>query len=204
LSKSRYSDIKPILDVLPTIPLGLARVVSKAIEFDPARRYQTPGEMLADLKVAAKRVAEAKDDPSLLEDQTLLEGQYDDGQPRRLMIVESDHKMQDVFRELFKKVGYRVLVTSDPERLFQRLHDDPKAADVLLISAGQIGRDALEAFNKLGHDKRTSQLPVVLLLGEQQAAWMKEAAGGPRRLVTKMPLKSRELRHAILASLAVT
>jgi serine/threonine-protein kinase len=201
LSKSRYTDIKPILDVLPSIPLGLARVVTKSIEFDPARRYQTPGEMLADLKVAAKRVAEAKDDPSLLE-QELLEGQYDDGQPRKLMVVESDHKAQDVFRELFKKVGYRVLVTSDPERLFQRLYDDPKAADVLLISAGQIGRDALEAFNKLGQDKRTSHLPVVLLLGENQAAWMKEATGGPRRLVTKMPLKSRELRHAILASLA--
>ena len=204
LSKSRYTDIKPILEVLPSIPLGLARIVTKAIEFDPARRYQTPGEMLADLKVAAKRVAEARDDPSLLEEQALLEGQYDDGQPRKLMIVESDHKMQDVFRELFKKVGYRVLVTSDPERLIQRIQDDPRVADALLISAGQLGRDALEVFNKLGQDKRTSQLPVVLLLGESQAAWMKEAAGGPKRLVTKMPLKSRELRHAILASLAAT
>ena len=201
LSKSRYSDIKPIVEVLPSTPLGLARVVTKAIEFDPARRYQTPGEFLADLKVAAKRVAEAKDDASL-EDQTLLEGQFEDGQSRKLMVVESDQKMQDVFRELFKKQGYRVLVTNDPERLFQRLYDDPHAADVLLISAGQIGQSALEAFNKLGQDKRTSQLAAVLLLGEQQAAWMKEAAGGPRRLVAKMPLKSRELRHAILASLA--
>jgi len=202
LSRSRYSDIKPIVDVMPSVPLGLARVVSKAIEFDPAKRYQTPGEMLADLKLAAKRVAEAKDDPALLEDAALLEGQHDDGQPRKLMIVESDHKMQDLFRELFKKQGYRVLVTSDPERLFQRLYDDIKAADVLLISAGQIGREALMAFNKLGQDTRTKRLPAVLLLGEQQGPWMKEAAGGGHRLVAKMPLKSRELRQAILASLA--
>ncbi|HEX6963607.1 MAG TPA: protein kinase [Lacipirellula sp.] len=202
LSKSRYSDIKPILDVLPTIPLPFARVVTKAIEFDPARRYQTPGEMLADLKVAAKRVAEAKDSGDLQEGQELLEGQLDDGTSRKLMVVESDHKMQDIFRELFKKVGYRVLVTSDPERLFQRLYDDPKSADILLISSGQIGREALEAFNKLGQDKRTSGLPVVLLLGESQAAWMKEAAGGPKRLVAKMPVKQKELRHAILAALA--
>ncbi len=203
LSKSRYSDIKPVLDVLPTIPLAFARVVTKAIEFDPARRYQTPGEMLADLKVAAKRVSEAKDDAHLQEEQELLEGQYEDGLSRKLMVVESDQKNQDIFRELFKKVGYRVLVTSDPDRLFQRLYDDPKAADVLLISAGQIGRDALDAFNKLGQDKRTSQLPAVLLLGEHQAAWMKDASGGPKRLVTKMPLKAKELRHAILAALAI-
>jgi serine/threonine protein kinase len=198
LSRSRYTDIKPILDAYPSVPLGLARVVTKAIEFDPTRRYQTPGEMLADLKVAAKRVAEAKDDVAA-EEQALLEGQFEDGQPRKLMVVESDNKMQDVFRDLFKKVGYRVLVTSDPERSLQRLYDDPRAADVLLISAGQLGPPALDAFNKLGQDKRTSGLAAVLLLGEHQ---MKQAAGSPRRLVTKMPMKARELRHAILGALA--
>ena len=69
LSKSRFQDIKPILEVAPNLPLALARVVTKAIELDPARRYQTPGEMLADLKLAAKRVAEAKDDPAAAEEQ---------------------------------------------------------------------------------------------------------------------------------------
>jgi serine/threonine-protein kinase len=202
LSESRFEAIKPVVDVLPTVPLPLARVVGKAIELDPAKRYQTPGEMLADLKLAAKRVTDAKEGKVLEEETVHLEGHDENGQPRKLMIVESDHKMQDVFRELFKKHGYRVLVTSDPERLFQRLYDDIKAVDVLLISSGQIGRDALDAFNKLGQDQRTKQLPVVLLLGEQHVGWMKEAAGSSRRLVTKMPLKSRELRQAILASLA--
>lgn len=202
LSKSRFENIKPIVDFLPTAPMPLVRVVSKALELDPARRYQSPGEMLADLKLAAKRVSEAKDHASLEDETVRLEGHDENGQPIKLMIVESDHKMQDVFRELFKKQGYRVLVTSDPDRLFQRLYDDVKAADVLLISSGQIGHDALEAFNKLGQDTRTKTLPVVLLLGEHHASWMKEAAGGPKRLVTKMPLKSRELRHAVLAALA--
>jgi serine/threonine-protein kinase len=201
LSKSRFEAIKPIMDVLPNVPMPFARAVMKSLELDPTRRYQTPGEMLADLKVAMKRVSEAKDH-AVDEETAQLEGHDANGQPIKLMIVESDHKMQDVFRELFKKQGYRVLVTSDPERLFQRLYDDIRAADVLLINSGQIGRDALDAFNKLGQDTRTKNLPVVLLLGEQHAAWMKEASGGPRRLVTKMPLKSRELRHAILAALA--
>src|SRR5690606_29020536 len=97
LSKSRFMDIKPLLDVAPNVPLPLARIVTKSLELDPARRYQTPGEMLADLKVAAKRIAEAKDNPALLEEQVKLEGQDDAGEPRKLMIVESDHKMQDLF-----------------------------------------------------------------------------------------------------------
>ncbi|MCC6494103.1 MAG: serine/threonine protein kinase, partial [Pirellulales bacterium] len=201
LSKSRFMDIKPILDVAPQTPMPLARVVMKSIELDPLRRYQTPGEMLADLKLAAKRVAEAKEDPSLVGDAARLEGQDAEGNPRKLMIVESDHKMQDVFRELFKKQGYRALVTNDPERLFQRINDDVKAFDVLLISSGQLGRQALEAFNKLASDKRTAQLPTVLLLGESHGPLAREAAAGPQRIVAQMPLKSRELRAAILKAM---
>lgn len=201
LSKTRYQEIKPILEVLPTIPPHFARIVTKSLELDPARRYQTPGEMLADLKLAMKRVAEAKDSTAAA-DVEILEGHDDNGEPRKLMIVESDHKMQDVFRDLFKKVGYRVLVTVDPERLFQRLYDDARAADVLLISSGHIGRAALEAFNRLGQEPRLKHFPAVLLLGEQHRDWMKEAVGDPRRLVVKMPLKTRQLRECVLTALA--
>ncbi len=201
LSKTRFQSIKPIVDVLPSIPLPLARVVTKAIELDPARRYQTPGEMLADLKVAAKRVSEAKLEPLVDEDAARLEGQDAEGQPRKLMVVESDQKMQDVFRELFKQQGYRVLVTSDPERFFQRLYDDPRAVDVLLISSGKLGREAIDAFNRLDTEPRTKQVAAVLLLGEPHAAWEKDAVRGARRIVAKMPLKSRELRQQVLKAL---
>jgi serine/threonine-protein kinase len=200
LSKTRFQEIKPVLDIVPTTPLPFARVIAKALELDPARRYQTPGEMLTDLKLAMKRVAEAKDSTAAGEAE-VLEGHDENGESRKLMVVESDHKMQDVFRELFKKVGYRVLVTVDPDRLFQRLYDDARAADVLLISSGHIGRPALEAFNRLAQEPRLKHLPAVLLLGEPHGAWMKEAAGDPRRLVVKMPLKTRELRHCVLAAL---
>jgi serine/threonine-protein kinase len=200
LSKTRYQEIKPILEVVPSIPPHFARIVTKALELDPARRYQTPGEMLADLKLAMKRVAEAKD-AAATGDVEVLEGHDDNGEPRKLMIVESDHKMQDVFRELFKKLGYRVLVTVDPDRLFQRLYDDARAADVLLISSGHIGRPALEAFNRLGKEPRLKHFPAVLLLGDQHGDWMKEAEGDPRRIVVKMPLKTRQLRQCVLTVL---
>jgi eukaryotic-like serine/threonine-protein kinase len=189
------------MELMPNLPMGLARVAMKAIEFEPARRYQTPGEMLADLKLAAKRVAEHKDD-AVDEGAADLEGHDENGEPRKLMVVESDQKMQDLFRELFKKQGYRVLVTSDPERLFQRIYDDPRAVDVLLMSSGRLGSEAVEAFNRLSTERRTSQLPAVLLLGEHQAAWMKDAKGGPRRLIAKMPLKSKQLRQCVLSAIA--
>ncbi|MBX3432688.1 MAG: protein kinase [Pirellulales bacterium] len=201
LSKSRYQNIPPIAEVAPKTPLPLARVVQKAIEFDPARRYQTPGEMLADVKLAAKRLAEAGPDAdAAAANAKPLEGHGPDGEPRRLMVVESDTKMQDLFRELFKKCGYRVLVTSDPDRLFARLYDGPAAFDGLLISTGTLGRGGVDAFNRLGTEVAARNIPAVLLLGDGQGSWKADVPATDHRRVLAMPVRGRELREALLRS----
>lgn len=203
LSKSRYQNIKPIMEVEPKVPLLLARVVQKAIEFEPAKRYQTPGEMLADIKLAAKRLEKHGADAV---DATLqvkkLEGHGPDGEPRKLMVVESDFKMQDLFRELFKKCGYRVLVTSDPERLFERLYDGSQAFDALLMSTGDMGRAGLDAFNRLATEAAGKSLPTILLLGAQQGSWRSDAQTAEHRRVLTMPVKSRQLRETLLRAFA--
>lgn len=198
LDKSRFLTIKPISDIDPNLPLALVRVVNKAMELVPERRYQTPGEMLADIKLASKRVRENKDLPAEAVDVGPQEGHDAEGQPRKLMIVESDTKMQNVFRELFKKQGYRVLVTSDPDRLFQRFYEDSNMADIVLLSTGHIGASAVEAFNRFGEESSTKNTPVVLLLAEKQNALKKRAQPDERRIVLQMPVKSKELRQAIL------
>jgi len=203
LNKSRYQDIKSITKIDPDLPLPLVRVVNKALEFNPERRYQTPAEMLSDLQLAVKRVNEQSANPSAIEeDAGPLEGHGPDGQPRKLMIVESITKMQDLFRALFKKRGYRVLVTNDPERLFQQFYANNKTADVLLLSTGRVGLPVVEAFNRIGEEAATKHLPAVLLLGEPHRKLHSQAQAGKRRLVIQMPVKSRELRKAILTVLA--
>ena len=202
LSKSRYQDIKSIAEIAPDIPLAMVRVVNKALEFDPQKRYQTPGEMLTDLQLAVKRINDQQKGivPASSNDKP-LEGHNCEGEPRRLMIVESDTKLQDLFRDMFKKRGYRVLVTSDPDRLFQRFYENSDTADVVLISSGNLGGTAVDAFNRMGSEGATKNVPTVLLLGDKQAAWKEHAAEGDFRHVIQMPVKSRDLRGAILKSL---
>ena len=199
LSKTRYQDIPPVLQQMPELPLAIAHVVNKSLEFNPEKRYQTPAEMLADLKMAVRRfekgVADAVDAKAQVKG---LEGHDADGNQRKLMIVESDVKMQDVFRNLFKELGYRVLMTSDPERLFERFYADQQTADVLLLSSGNIGRGALEAFNRLVEEPRTKKIPAILLLGDQHGQWKKEAQGDQHHAVLRMPIKSRALRKSLL------
>lgn len=199
LSTSRYRDIRSISEVDPALPYPLAMVVNKAIEFDPERRYQTPSEMLMDLKLAIKRVKEPggeKDDAR--KDLASREGLKEDGDPRRLMVVESDVKRQDIFRDLFKRNGYRVLVSSDPERTLKRFFDDPNAADLILFTTGMIGRPSLEIFNKFGCESITRDIPAVLLLDERHGDWEEEARVAEHRRVAKMPIKLRALREVVL------
>ena len=202
LDKTRYKEITPLVSIAPEIPLPLVRICNKALEFDPERRYQTPGEMLADLKLSMKRISEQhKETVDSSANTGPLEGHDANGEPRKVMVVESDTKMQDLFRELFKKRGYRVLVTSDPDRLFQRFYENNKTADVLLLSTGQIGYPVVEAFNRLGTEPATKTVPVVLLLGEHHGEWAEKADVDKHRTVLKMPVKSKQLRQAILKSL---
>jgi len=199
LNKSRFKDIVPLTEIAPELPFPLVRVVNKSLEFNPDKRYQTPGEMLADLKLAIKRVKEQGEGQTMTPAESgPMEGHDASGEPRRHMIVESDTKMQDLLRELFKKRGYRVLVTSDPERLFQRFYENSKTADVLLMSSGHLGASAVKAFNRLGEESATKTVPAVLLLGDQQGAWRESASTGAHREVIQMPVKSRQLRQSIL------
>ena len=199
LSKARYQEIKSIANIAPELPLAIVRVVNKALEFDPDKRYQTPGEMLTDLQLAVKRLKDQKSGAAdEQEDAKPLEGHNSQGEPRRLMVVESDMKMQDLFREMFKKRGYRVLLTSDPERLFQRFYENNDTADIVLLSSGHLGEGAVDAFNRLGQEGATKRIPAVLLLGDQQASWRKLVEPADHRNVLQMPVKSRELRVAIL------
>ncbi len=201
LDKSRFQNIRPITEVDPKLPLALVRVVNKAMELDPERRYQTPAEMLSELKLAVKRIKDNKDLPTQVVDAGPQEGHDSQGQPRKLMIVESDNKMQNLFRELFKKKGYRVLVISDTDRLFQRFYEDAKTADAVLLSTGHIGSSAVDAFNRFAEEPSTKNIPIVLLLGDGQGAWKERATLAAHRIALQMPVKSRELRQAVLQSL---
>ncbi len=196
--KARYQDIKPILELVPTLPLPFTMVVNKALEFDPEKRYQTPGDMLVDLKLAIKRVKGAKEGKAGGQELHSNEGLDEQGQPRKLMIVEADVKMQDMLRELFKKNGYRVLVSSDPDRALTRFFQDPQAADIVLMTTGSNGRAALDAFNRFGQEPATRDLPAVLLLDQSHHHWAELAKAGEHRVIAKMPIKMRELREALV------
>ncbi len=194
-----FKEIRPLLELAPDVPMALAMTVSKALELDPERRYQTPGDMLAELKLAMRR-AKGYESSATTRSTEELEGLGADGKPRRILIVESDVKRQDVLRELFKRNGYRVLVATDGPRALSRFVSDPTAADIVLFCGATIGADAVRAFNQFGDERATAGIPTVLLLEEAQSEWAASAKTADHRGVIVMPVKLRRLREAVLTA----
>ena len=110
------------------------------------------------------------------------------------MVVESNQKMQDVFRSSSKKAGYKVLVTSDPTRAVERFFQDPDHADFIVFNAQLLGIKAVKAFNRLGEDVGTQHVPAILLLDENQKAWAKKCITASHRLIIGMPVTMKGLR----------
>ena len=97
------------------------------MEMKPEKRYQTPAEMVVELKAATQRLsinstheAPDKEGSSVSPAKGRADGSLE-GLSRSVMIVESNPSMQDMFRDRLKKHGYRVLVISDAGRALDRL-----------------------------------------------------------------------------------
>ncbi|MEM7560259.1 MAG: protein kinase [Planctomycetota bacterium] len=208
LNVSRFREVPPLHEVDRTLPHNVCAIVSKAMEFDPEKRYQTPDEMLSDVKSTLDRlksgdtqtmarVASGRTE-SLPEEEAQTEGSG-----KTVMLVESKLEFQDVIRDKLKKRGYRVLVISDPMRALARFGPDEEApADCVLFSAPELGVSALEAFNQFGTEAHTADIPALLLVDRKQQFIIRNADTGPKRKMLAMPLKVRELRAALIRLLA--
>ncbi len=197
LSKTRFQNVTPISILDSGLPKSITAVVNKAMEFSASQRFQSPAEMLTDLKIAVTRMNEpdvpaAASDPAARGKTPTIPSLQ-----RSLMVVESNVELQNIFRERLKSSGYRVLVTQDPERALARFVDDAKAADCVMFCAGGLGEPALEAFNRFGENSETQSIPAVLLLAENQQKWKSQAKLDKHRVVISMPVKLRELREVL-------
>jgi eukaryotic-like serine/threonine-protein kinase len=193
LSKSRFTSVIPLGEIAPEVPKIVVKVVGKAMELEPNGRYQTPGELLADLTALTRRLEEnAADVESLTE---LSAGPV--YKQRTVMVVEASIQLQDKFRDLFKTNGFRVLVTSDPHRPGYSFNDGEKAADCVVFSTTDLGEEALECFNRFGEESLTREIPAILLLGPKHRSWTERAKIADHRITLTAPIRMKELQSTL-------
>ncbi len=212
LSVSRYRDIKPLGQEVPELPNYVIAFVNKSMDLKTERRFQTPGEMLEELNQVTKRAKSG--DPGILVtrgDGAANEPEEVDaggdsslereGEDRTVMLVESSVSMQNAIREALKKRGYRVLVFGSPGRALQRFEEHQEVeplADCVIFSAGELGDEAVDAFNALGEGEATKHVPAILLVNRANKEQIKRALVSNHRILLPMGLKIKQLRAKLL------
>ncbi|XZE21292.1 protein kinase domain-containing protein [Pirellulaceae bacterium SH449] len=201
LNVSRFLEIPHLGELVKELPESVYTICSKALEFDPEKRYQTPGAMLSDIQVALRNLENPNEQVRRDVHHQFTQANEEDakeGQGKTVMVVESKQELQDLLREKLKKRGYRVLIFSDPERAVGKFSpDETMVADCLVICAADLGNEALEAFNKFASDAHTKDIPAILLVDPKQTHIIRGAKTSEKHVLIPMPLKVRELRQAL-------
>jgi serine/threonine protein kinase len=172
MQRRRYEDVEGTLAKRgPEVGLhpAVQRLIAKAVAFEPHHRYQTPAAFLEAIKATRADLA-GQTDPDA--------GRRASG-PLSIFVVEDNQRLQDIFRERFKRMGFRVLISRDAAQARRRYQQAPYHA--LVVDCRTVGRDGLEAFKQVTKEAHGMRLDLaaVLLLDEPQHAWAAEAEALP-------------------------
>ncbi len=202
LNVTRFHDFPGLSEVAKDLPESIYIICNKALEFDPEKRYQTPGAMLADIQQAIRKL----DNPDTVEKRqnnrheilTVDAEEAKEGEGKTVMVIENKQELQDILREKLKRRGYRVLIFGDPERALSKFSADETApADCVVFCAPDLGNLALEAFNRFVEEEHTKETPAIMLVDPKQQYVIRGAKTSPKHVLIAMPLKVRELRQAL-------
>lgn len=198
LNAARFRDVKPIIDYVPDLPGPVVAMISRAMELNPEKRFQTPGEMLAEIKSVQRQLS--GEEPEGGEGNRA--GLEREGEGHSVMVVEGNIEMQDALRDLLKRRGYRVLVIGDCRRALTRWEEaNEPPAECAIFSTLEFGQDAIDAFNRFGELEAGRKTPAILFVDDKHRAAAKQAHHAAHRVLLPLPLKVRQLRSTLLGLL---
>ena len=179
MSHRRFEDIPLLPRDEVEAPASVFLLTETMMALEPNRRYQTPSQLL-DAVRAARRDVEGKSAGGAATGGTAPPS-------RSLFVVESDERLQDAVREKFKEMGYRVLISSDPQRALDRFRQQPY--DALIVDAETAGEDGRLVFEHIVDEAERKQFKCagVLILGEGQADWAGRLRQRPNMKVLVRP-----------------
>jgi tRNA A-37 threonylcarbamoyl transferase component Bud32 len=189
MAKYRFDSVKPLTAADVSGPPSLLRLVETMMELDPARRFQTPSQLLDAIR-AVRAELEARENG---------QGAPRPTGPRPVFVVESDAHLQDAIRHKFKELGYRVLLAGDPRRAIDRFRQQP--FDGLVVDARTTGEDGFRAFELIATEAERQGLAcgAVLIINQDQADWAKrlKARPGVAVLMEIPPDRTVKLGHLV-------
>ena len=190
---SRYRHVRSLRQVDPSLPPAIVAVVTRLMEIHPQSRYQTPAEVVQDLRAIVGDRGATQDSGEVK-----TSADHSASVPT-LLCVENRLKQQDSLREYFNKHGYRVLLLRDIERALKRIESDPPQAIVLMAdSLSDDDDEACTAYSKTISRCRKSGTPLVLVLAKKHREIKSRfPESALSRVLSEHPVTLRNIRAAL-------
>jgi serine/threonine protein kinase len=191
MQKQRFEKIVPLTAEDVTGPPSLFALVDRMTALDPSQRYQTPSQMLEAIRAVRLDLG----------DQTVERPAASNN--LSIFVVESHPKLQDYLRDKLKRLGLRVLMSSDADRALQRFQSQPYQA--ILVDVASSGERAIDAYNRVLGAAEGQSLPLagVVILGEDQGNLRADVKTGDKSVVLSRPLKRGILENTIAGLLGI-
>jgi CheY-like chemotaxis protein len=116
---------------------------------------------------------------------------------KKLLCVEVQEDVQHAFRKILGKMGYRVLLVTDPERAAERYRESPP--DAVVFDADGLGPHGIDSFLDM-HAKALEDgghLTALVLLGPRQHYLVKKLPTDEHVIVLPKPCKMKAIQEAI-------
>lgn len=215
LSADRFKNIAPITSHEPDLPHRVVLLLNRMMDLDPKKRFQTPQLALKEIDQVIAAIERGETDQI---DENMSRQQADEfakmmaareeGRDKTVMVIESNQQVQNSLREKLKGIGYRVLITSDPQRGLERFRDrDPAEgapADAIIFGCGGLGGQAILAFQEYITSDRMCRMPAILVVTDNlkkhiEPHWKDD----PQNVILSMPLKFKYVKRALRSLLGL-
>ncbi len=208
LSARRYQEVAPVTVHEPTLPHRIVILINRLMELDADKRIQTAS--LAHKEVEAvldaieagdmKRYDEELSEKEAQAYQSLMT-KHEEGRNKTLLLIESNVKVQNSLRDRLKGIGYRILITGNPERGLERFQDlDPaeeSPVDCVIFGCVGLGREAVSWFEKFIKGQYTSQIPSILVTTDKVEKLVRQEWFNDQRAQLRMPIKFKHIQRTL-------
>jgi serine/threonine protein kinase len=168
----RFAEVQSLSAAEVHAPPSVFGLVETMMSLSPARRFQTPAQLLDAVRACRRELSSSQDRRS---------------STRSVFVAERDDRLQDALRDKLKELGYRVFLAGDPTRALDRFRQQPY--DALIVDAGTTGEDGLLVYDQVLTEAHRRRLPLagILILGKEQADWEKRAVVSPTSAIMVRP-----------------
>jgi hypothetical protein len=200
--RARYQNMHEVVTDLEEFQASIDPAVAEARAF--GRRYEQQVEAEEE-QAQEEAMADETEPPAEESSEVFVADQHEVKAVTALNVLclEAQSEIQDALRKNLSRMGFRVLLMSDPERASERYLEAP--TDAVIVDVDGLGTEAIDALVEM-HDKAEEDghiLVALVLLGPRQGALMEKLPPIERLMVLSKPVKMKDVQDAITELLPI-